>query len=277
MLLPTLVSCIQPTRKFQCLCRWSVYWKVLHLRPSSTVTRRKGGSGVVSLAVRILRYEFSGVSTFLAIFHSPDLSCRPLTEFQIEVLILRVSNPVYIVPFTSTPNFSGGLAMFGIACCVLVLARGVVHSLLDVPSPPFEAYCAVLILVTFARIFAEYVPPNLAASTSVPDPPVASSSAGVTVLPLPGNYLRLADTEGSEDCTFVPIAPSYGRNQLFGDASVTHAPSISSYMSSLDVLVSTLCSPRSSYRRVSHSIPLVEHDPSTPFPPSFSGGVDTHT
>ncbi|KIK17670.1 hypothetical protein PISMIDRAFT_685012 [Pisolithus microcarpus 441] len=42
--------------------------------------------------------------------------------------------------------------------------------------------------------------------------------------------------------------------------------------------VSTLCPPRSSYRCISHSVVLVEPDPSILSPPSFSGGgADTHS
>lgn len=75
-------------------------------------------------------------------------------------------------------------------------------------------------------------------------------------LQLPSPSLRLADTEGNENCAIVH--KSYSRTKVFGVASV---PSTCTVYFLLRVVsqwasVNTL----SAHRRVSHSVLLVEHD-----------------
>ncbi|KAI6116175.1 hypothetical protein F5141DRAFT_1290667 [Pisolithus sp. B1] len=138
--------------------------------------------------------------------------------------------------------------------------------------------------------------PKPAPSTSLPDPPVASLSAVVTVKP---NNLSSAKSQSPPSLRplpspmqggtrTVPPSPSHPRSvqpkRWDSRPHLSLAPSTSSYTSSFNVLLSTPPLPQCSHRRASHSVPLVEHDSSLLSPPPFSpcspafsgGGMDSH-
>ncbi|KAI6124573.1 hypothetical protein EDD16DRAFT_1562560 [Pisolithus croceorrhizus] len=138
--------------------------------------------------------------------------------------------------------------------------------------------------------------PKPAPSTSLPEPPVASLSAGVTVQP---NNLSSAKSQSPPSLHPPPLPMQGGtrttppspphprpvqpkRWDLHSHLSL--APSTPSYTSSFDMFVSTPRLPQCSHRLASHSVPLVEHDSSLLSPPPFSpcspafsgGGLDSH-
>ncbi|KAI6108739.1 hypothetical protein EDD16DRAFT_1711916 [Pisolithus croceorrhizus] len=171
-------------------------------------------------------------------------------------------------------------------------ATGISHSPLA-PSP-FEACCAILIPVTFARVTARYIlsQSGTIGVTSRPScrilvircdcatPPLTRRKVATT--PFLASF-TLANSERNGVGTMESIIMSHSRTTAY--PYLSFALSTPSYTPSLDMLVLSSCLPRSSHRRAALLLQLVEHDLSIPSPPSLSfdlpslsgGEVDTHS